>query len=293
MFIYFAGENMLTLKHKTFQFTLIVLTFLYTQSLYAQTAELTNSENTYLHVARNQLTIAFDEYNKGNIPESRKSLKRASEWLYKAVNHSKSDKVQLESKKLATEIDSFLLTLNKASEQNDLVRFLHQTTSLIKRESEHLFHSYTESSNNNQTLKHLLDAKMHFYRADHDLFVSHNSIDAKLELENTLEYLDEANSIARLDIKPRVKKLIKNIYSLILLTESNQNNWNQNNLVISLDRSVKNLSDAKTIASPTDMLRLNLIIDNINQIKSDIQKNNIKIKYDSIMADFTVAINSI
>lgn len=291
--MHLARDKMTILKHKAFQFTIIFFTFFYSLPVYAQTEQQTNSENTYLHVARNQLTIAFEEYNNGNIPESRKSLKRASEWLYKAVNHSKSDKVKLESKKLASEIDSFILTLNKIPEENDLVRFLHQASSLIKRESEDLVHSYTESSNNNRTLKHLLDAKMHFYRSDHDLFVSHDSNDAKLELENTLEYLNEANSIARPDIKPRVKKLIKKTHSLMLLTESNPNNWNQNNLVKSLDKSVKNLSNAKKIAASEDILRLNLVIDNINQIKSDIQKNNIKIKYNSIMAGFVETINSI
>ncbi|MCW8933896.1 MAG: hypothetical protein OQK98_04150 [Gammaproteobacteria bacterium] len=284
---------MAILKRKALQFSLIIFTLLYTLPLYAQTEQPTNSENTYLHVARNQLTIAFEEYNKGNIPESRKSLKKASEWLYKAVNHSKSDKVKLESKKLATEIDSFLLTLNKTPEENNLGQFLHQASSLIKRESEHLFHSYTESSNNNRTLKHLLDAKMHFYRADHDIFVSHDSSDAKLELESALEYLDEASAIARADIKPLVNKLAQKVNNLILLTESNQNNWKQNNLVISLDRSVKNLNNAKKIATPADKLRLNLIIDNIDQIKLGIQKNNIKIKYNSILLDFTVTINSI
>jgi len=284
---------MVILKHTTFQFTLIVFTLLYTLSLYAQTEEQTNSENTYLHVARNQLTIAFEEYNKGNIPESRESLKRAGEWLYKAVNHSKSDKVKLESKKLAAEIDSFRLTLDTTSEQNDLVRFLHHASSLIKRESEHLFHSYTESSNNNRTLKHMLDSKMHFYRADHDLFVSHDSADAKLELDGALEYLNKANSIARQELKPDIEKLIKNINHLILLIKSKHDGWEKNNIVTSLDLSVKHLSDAKTIASPADMLRLKLIIDNIHQVKSDIQKTNIKIKYISIMTDYTLIINNI
>jgi len=293
MHIHYTGERMFTLKNKTFQFILIFLTFSYTTLLYSQTEEQTDSENTYLHVAKSQLSNAFDEYNNGNITESRESLKKASEWLYKAVNHSKSDKVKLESKKLATEIDNFSLTLNKTSKQNDLVRFLHQASSLIKRESEDLYHSYTESSNNNRTLKHLLDAKMHFYRADHDLFVSNDSSDAKIELENTLEYLDEASSIARPDIKPRIKKLIKKIQNLILLSESKKNNWNKNNLVITLDRSLKNLNNARKIASQANKLRLDMIINNINQIKSDIQKNNVKIKYNSIMTNFTLTINSI
>lgn len=253
-FVHFAGEKMAFLKHTSFQFTLILLTFLCTLSLHAETEEPTNSENTYLHVARNQLTIAFDEYRKGNISGSQKSLKKASEWLYKSVNHSKSDKVQLESKKLAVEIDSFRLTLNKSSGQNDLVRFLHQTSSLVKRESEHLIHSYTESSNNSRTLKHLLDAKMHFYSADHDLFVSHDSADAKLELETSLEYLDEAKTIARPDLKTHVENLIKHIRGLILLTESNNDNWEKNSLVISLDQSVKNLTKAEAVASSKEKI---------------------------------------
>jgi len=281
------------LKRTTFLFILILFVFLNSLSLHAQTEQQTNSENTYLHVARSQLTIAFDEYNKGNIPESQKRLKKASEWLYKAVNHSKSDKVQLESEKLAAKIDSFRLTLNKSSEQYDLVRFLHHASSLVKRETEHLIHSYTESSENNRTLKFLLDARMHFYNADHDLFVSHDSADAKLELDSSLEYLDKAKAIAPPDLKLNVEKLLKNIHDLTLLTESNHDLWEQNNLVLSLNQSVKNLIKAEAIASPAEKLQLNLIIKNIQKIKSDAQKTNIKIKYNSIMTDFTLAINSI
>jgi len=135
-------------------------------------------ENTYLNAARTQLNIAFENYNKGDIAASKKNLKHASEWLYKAVRHSQSDIVKNEAQKLAEDIDGFRLTLNGSSEKNAVARFWHQTTSLIMRESEHLVESYAEASANNRIFRHLLYAKMHFNNADHDLFLSHDSSDA-------------------------------------------------------------------------------------------------------------------
>ena len=132
------------------------------------------NDNTYLQVARDQLSIAHDKYNEGDITGSKHSLKKAGDWLNKAVEHSEYEKVRTEAEKLASEIDQFHLTLNHSSGQSDIVRFWHQATSLVIRESEQLIHSYTTSSNDSTTLRHLLDAKMHFYLADHDLFDSHD-----------------------------------------------------------------------------------------------------------------------
>ena len=78
------------------------------------------------------------------------------------MEHSRSETIKVEAQKLATSIDNFRLTLNKSSKKNDMARFWHQATSLIKRESEHLIHSYSESSTNNEILRYLLDAKMLF-----------------------------------------------------------------------------------------------------------------------------------
>ena len=255
--------------------------------------EQANDDNTYLHVARDQLGLAFEQYNDGDITASKKSLRKASDWLNRAVNHSQHDSIKNEAEKLASEIDSFRLTLSHSSEQNDISRFWHQATSLIIRESEQLIHSYIESSNDNTTLKHLLDAKRHFFLSEHDLFVIHDAKKAIHELNKTREYLTQADAIARPKVKTRISKLMDNIKVLISLTESSKNSWGQDMLVDSLDKAINNITNAESIASPQIKLRLELIEQNIYQLKLDFQRTNLKTKYDSIMADFARAIKSI
>lgn len=218
-----AGALMSILKHTVIKFILILLLPLCSQAAFAE--EQIQDENTYLKVARTQLDIAFDNYNKGDISASKRSLKNASEWLYKAVMHSRSDTVRDKAQKLATEIDSFRLTLNKSSEKNDMARFWHQVSSLIIRESEHLIHSYTESSTNNTIMRLLLDAKMHFFNADHDIFMSHDTDDVSLELGSSIEYLRQAEALAKPEFKPYVHQLIININELIPLSVSGKNAW--------------------------------------------------------------------
>ena len=176
-----------TFKHRLIKYIFIIILPLCYQSLLAD--EQVKNNNTYLNTARTQLNIAYDNYKKGDIPTSKQNLKHASKWLHLGVQHSKAEIVKATAKKLAKDIDSFRLTLNKSSEKKDVARFWHQASSLIQRESEHLIHSYTESSDNNKIMKYLLDAKMHFYTAEHDIFLSHDSIDAKVELKKALESL--------------------------------------------------------------------------------------------------------
>lgn len=272
-------------------FIFFLFSSLYLQPLFA--VEQLNNDNTALHEARKYLSVAFDKYNNDDIAAAKQNLKLASEWLNKAEANIKSDKVKTETNKLASEIDTFRSTLMQTTEQDGLARFWHRTTSLIKRESDHLIHSYTESSNNNRTLKHLLDAKMHFYTAEHDLFISHESKDAQQELNTSLSYLAEANAIARTDIKSHIKNLTDNIKALITLTESNKESWKKDNLVHSLDNATTHLTNAEKNAAPATSLRLKSIKQNIHQLKLDVQKTSIKTRYDSIMADFIRTINNI
>ena len=278
-------------KHHPILFIFLFLLSLYVQPLLA--VEQINTDNTALHEARKQLSIAFDKYRDGDIAAAKHNLKLANEWLNKAKANIKSEKVKTEANKLASEIEHFRSTLTHSTEQDDLARFWHQATSLIKRESEHLIHSYTESSNNNRTLKHLLDAKMHFYTAEHDLFVSHDTKDAQQELNNSLEYLAEANEIARADLKSSIENLTRNIKGLIPLTESSKKSWIMDNLVQSLEKATTHLTSAEQNATPAINIRLKTIKQNIRQLKLDVQKTSIKTRYDSIMADFARTINNI
>ena len=278
-------------KHNLIKYTIIFLLPLSYQSLQAD--EQIKNNNTYLNVARTQLNTAYDNYNKGDISASKRNLKHASDWLYRGVQHSKAGIVKDEAKKLAEAIDSFRLTLNKSSEKNDMARFWHQASSLIQRESEHLVHSYAETSANNKTMKYLLDAKMHFFTAEHDIFFSHDSIDAKIELRKSLEYLSYAKSLVKSKATPYVDDLIKNINELISLSETNKNAWEQDTLLHSLEGAIKKLNEAESVASPPTRLRLELVKQTISKLKKDIFKKSLKGNYESIMVEFRRAINNI
>ena len=258
------------LKNTIVKYIVVLLLPLYYQSLLAE--ELARSKNTYLNVSRTQLNIAFENYNKGDFTASKKNLKHASDWLNKAVEHSRSETIKVEAQKLAASIDNFRLTLNKSSKKNDMARFWHQATSLIKRESEHLIHSYGESSVNNEILRYLLDAKMHFYTAEHDLFFSHDSNDVNLELRKSLEYLSQAEKLSQSNVKPSVNYLITGIDELISLSESNKNAWKQDSLLHSLENVINNLSEAESVASPPTRLRLESIKQTVSKLKQDIFK---------------------
>ena len=278
-------------KHAAFKYILVLLILFFHQTLLA--GEPVNNKNTYLEVARTQLSLAFENHNKGDNAAAKENLKGASEWLYRAEKHSQSEKVKSEAKKLAREVDSFRLTLNKSSEKNDMARFWHQTTSLIKRETEHLIHSYTEQATHNRILKHLLDAKMHFYTAEHDIFYSHDYNDVTLELTKSLEYLALAEPIATPELKLYIKNLIASINELKSLSEQNKDAWKQDDLIHSLENAVKNLNKANSVASPTTRIRIESIKQAILKLKKDELLTSLKVKYDSIMSDFSRTINLI
>ena len=102
-------------KHTPISLFFILLMLLPMQLVLAE--EQSDIDNTYLHVARNQLSLAVEQYNDGDIAASKESLKKASLWLNKAVNHSKHDTIRAEADRIASEIDSFRHTLSDSSEQ--------------------------------------------------------------------------------------------------------------------------------------------------------------------------------
>lgn len=81
-------------KVKCNSISLIFIVFMsfWMQSLLAE--EQAINDNTYLKVARDQLSLAFDKYKAGDISAAKKSLRKASDWLNKAVAHSEHDKLK-------------------------------------------------------------------------------------------------------------------------------------------------------------------------------------------------------
>ena len=282
------------LNHAIFKNVIILfLIFCYQPLMASEAAEVkAEKNNTYLQVARTQLDIANDDYTKGNIDSAKRHLQHANDWLDRAVEHSQSEVVKTAVTKLATEIKNFRSTLNKSSEKHQLARFWHQTTSLIQRESEHLIHSYTETSRRNQSLKHLLDAKMHFYTAEYDLFFSHNSDDAGNELRQSVEYLNQAESLAESESKQIVNNLIQSINEIISLSESSKITRKQDVLIQTLDNVVDNLKEAEAVAPAPVRSRLESIRKKVIKIEKETFSTNLKFKYDAIMKMFNRAIKN-
>lgn len=105
-----GGYRVLSINRVSIEFLFSIILILCNQSLLAN--EPVNTDNTYLIVARTQLNIASEKYKNGEIGASSKNLKHAGEWLYKAINHSRSEEVKTEAEKLANEINTFRTVLN-------------------------------------------------------------------------------------------------------------------------------------------------------------------------------------
>jgi len=251
-----------------------------------KTKDFSDSEQSPLKKTHIELENAFDSYKKGDSDATKKHLEMASKWLNKASQNSRSDKAKEESSKLAAEIDSFRTRIKMESQQheNSLARFWHQATSIIKRETDQLIHSYVKLSIAEKTLNHLLDAKMHLFRAKHDLLVSHDNDDAEDELNKVLTYLDEAVEVAEPVKQSEIINISKDIQQLRDQVSIKKGSWENDSVVIALDKALENLNKAKKNASPTINLRIELLKADFNALRADIEKNNIRNDYEAAMA---------
>lgn len=134
---------------------------------------------------------------------------------------------------------------------------------------------------------------MHFYNADHDLFISHVSIDAKNELSQTIEYLNEASQLARPELGNHIAKLINKINELISLLDSSESPWTKDQLTHILDNTINELNYAEELASGDSVPRLEAIKQSVINLNADIHKTSLKTKYDSISRDFSHTINNL
>ncbi|RLA40932.1 MAG: hypothetical protein DRQ64_03520 [Gammaproteobacteria bacterium] len=247
-----------------------------------------------LRKAHLELKNAFDSYKKGDIDTTKQHLKIASDWLNKASQNSLSAKVKDESDKLAVEINSFKEKINRNPEQheNSLARYWHQMTSIIKRETDQLIHSYVKLSIAEKTLNHLLDAKMHLFRTKHDLFVSHDKGDAEYELNKVLKYLDEAVAVADPTRQSGIINLSKDIQRLKDQVSKKKDTWKNDSVVVALDSALENLNNAKQYASPAIKLRIESLKADFNVLRDDIEKTNIRNDYEAAMATLnTIIVN--
>ena len=250
---------------------------------------------TSLVIARQKLGYAFDAYRKGDIDSTKSNLNVAIEWLHKAEKSSITEKARDETRKLATEIEEFKSRLNHESEkkENSLARFWHQATSIMKREADQLIHSYVELSISEETLKYLLDAKLHLFTAEHDLFVSHNTENASKELVKTIDYLNEASQVSSSTIQKQVIALSNDMQLLKEKLSTTEGTWINDSAINSLDKALKNLANIDENASPNLKLRIELIKADIRTLRVDVVRSNIKNNYESAMATLKKIINEL
>ncbi len=256
---------------------------------------LPDSGKNALDMTRLKLESAINSYKKGDMVATKHDLEVAIEWLNKAEQNSKAEKSREESRKLGAKIDAFKEKLNQSSggHKNSLIRFWHQSTAILKREIDHLTHSYVELLVSEKSLKYLLDAKMHLFTVRHDLFVSHNNEDAIQELDNVLDYLDEAGQVAKQPMQKKIIDLSKEIYILREQIKRRQDAWRNNDVILSLNQSIDNLTNAKNKASPRIKLRIESIKAEIQTLRADVEKVNIKNDYESAMAKLRDIINEL
>jgi hypothetical protein len=251
--------------------------------------------DNYLREARLKLGNAFDSYRKGDLAATEISLDEATKSLNKAAENSRTEKAKAEARKLAAEIGEFRKKINQTSDQheNSIARFWHRTSSIIRREADHLIHSYMELSTAEKTQKYLLDAKMHLFNAEHDLFVSHDKEDAEDELVKVLDYLDEAGRVAIPAVKHKIDLLTGDIRSLKEKTTTTSGIWKKNNVINALDAAIKELAFANENAVPAIKLRIEQLQTEMHALRSDVQRNSIRDDYDSSMAAIRNIINEL
>ncbi len=250
-----------------------------------KSSTLPGNEENALNEARVKLEEAFTSYRLGDTEVTKQYLDAATKRLKIAAQTSQSEKVTEEAHNLAIEIDAFKEKLSTTSDQdgNSLVRFWHQTTSIIKRETDQLIHSYIELSNSEETLKHLLDAKLHLYNAEHDLFVSHDEEDAVQELDRVSNYLFKAAQNVNQEIKTKVNALSGDIQRLKEKVVLTNDVWKSGSIALALDDAFNNLTEADRIATPKFKLRIEMLKSDILELRNDVKRSDVKNEYDAAM----------
>jgi len=248
-----------------------------------------------LEEARISLGRAFDEYSNGDTDSARRYLGQATESLSKAAKASNTEKAKQEAHELAQEIDEFSQKLDTEADgqESDLSRYWHRVTSIIKRETDQLIHGYTELYNIDITMRHLLDAKMHFFNAEHDLFSSHDVEEAIDELDKTLIYLDKASQDAKPPIKGKIDSLSEDVKLLRDNTKISKIAWRDENLIHELDEVLNKLEGIEGDFSPVVQMHLKQIKADIHTLRADVARYTLQDQYDSIMKKFRNTINEL
>ncbi len=238
-----------------------------------------------LNAARDQLQLAFSSFRDKQFEQTQKYLLQARELLDDSALNSASQTVQSEARNLVDEIEAFEQKLAQGADQKEgsIARFWRRATSFIRREAEQLVHQYVALSQNEKTFKHLLDAKMHLFIAEHDLFVSHDARDAYLELDKVLKDLALAQQQAVKEVLPEVEKLSAQVTALREKMNRSSESWLDNEVLMRLQKATEELLSAEQTAQPDTSMQIGSIRRQIDDLRKEVETINLRTDYDKIM----------
>ncbi len=165
--------------------------------------------------ARRSLWQAMENYSAGNHEAVERDLNQALKWL-EWINVGTDTKTGREAQRLHTEINELLdREKHKTSgTETELGGFWHRTIGLIEHQVETLYHAWRDQQSDNHLYKQLVDAKLHLFYAEHELFDSGDVKGAKQELIETAGYLREAAATTSGEQKSRLEALEKEVTAL-------------------------------------------------------------------------------
>ena len=228
-----------------------------------------------LAIAQQQLKQAHEYYKKGEIDQVEKSLQAASQSLQ---GHQKNKAAAA----LASEIKQLQEKISQSSDSHEstISRLWHRSSALVAREIEHATKSWNDSSTANEILKYLIDARMHFSYAEHDLFENHDAEKANEDIKNTLAYLDKANAIANPQMREMITVLKKEIQHL----PTDQTNAEEVQTILqALETAATSVEKANDSVSQEIQTRSKKIVVDIKNLKKDIFILEKHQQYDAVM----------
>jgi len=161
--------------------------------------------STPLARARDDLHSAARNYQEAHYAAARSDLTRASSWLRLASERS-LEKGRQGAQQLAEEIDALKTKIEQEDDNKShtLGGFIHRSLALIEHEAEGMWLRYKQQQASNQTLRKLIDAKLHLFYAGHELQRGDDIAAIRKELRSTDGYLVEALAEARPKIRERI-----------------------------------------------------------------------------------------
>jgi hypothetical protein len=237
--------------------------------------------NHPLAMAHQELKQAYADFNKGDMKSVQKDLDAASKWLQDS-KISNNIKTMDEVTKLVGEIQTLHKKSINTSDEHEgmLARIWHRSSALVEHEVQHIAKSWKSASIENEIYKHLLDARLYFRFAEHELFISHNPKKTKEALNDTIEYLDKADKIANSNIHEKITVIKKDIQTL---ENSDINTSEQQNIINALETASASLQKVNQDSAPRIQARLKTLTTQIEDLKNEIGVLGLRQKYDAIM----------